>query len=141
MNPFTRVLTKPGSYAPELMAARFGVSMGVAARMSEQVRSEEMWVNDEFQVSKGGAFTTRCTGWPDVIHLSIIPLDGSTGHPWSKFQQIKNMLVGPEYEAIEIYPAESRLVDMGTNYHLWVFITPHFRVPMGWTSRMVGGEW
>jgi len=137
---FIRVAPTPGSFTPELMAARYGVSMEVAERMSEQARSEEMWVNDEFQVSKSGVFVPHLGGWPPMVHLSIIPLDGRTGHPWAEMQQIKNMLMGPEFEAIEIYPAESRLVDMGVNYHLWVFIEPYFRVPIGWNYRMVKGE-
>ena len=58
---------------------------------------------------------------PDLTHLSIKALDRSPVHDWRVFQEIKNMLVGPDYEGIEIYPAESRVVDTANQYHLWVF--------------------
>jgi hypothetical protein len=32
-------------------------------------------------------------------------------HDWRDLQRIKNQLVGPECEAVELYPAESRKVD------------------------------
>jgi len=68
-------------------------------------------------------------------HLSIKDHDRSARHDWRDFQRIKNELVGPEYEAIEIYPAESRLVDTCNQYHLYVFRT--WRPPMGFSSRLV----
>lgn len=34
-------------------------------------------------------------------------------------QRIKNELLGDEYEACELYPAESRLVDGANQFHLW----------------------
>jgi hypothetical protein len=54
------------------------------------------------------------------IHLSIRNFDGTARHDWREFQEIKNTLVGKEYEAIELYPAESRLLDECNQYHLWV---------------------
>jgi hypothetical protein len=68
-------------------------------------------------------------------HLSIKDHDRSARHDWRDLQRIKNELVGPEYEAIEIYPAESRLVDTCNQYHLYVFKT--WRPPMGFSSRLV----
>jgi hypothetical protein len=58
----------------------------------------------------------------DVLHLSIKTNDRAPHHDWRDFQRIKNELIGPEFEAIEIYPAESRLVDTSNQYHLWVLI-------------------
>lgn len=69
------------------------------------------------------------------VHLSIKDHDRSTRHDWRDFQRIKNELVGPEFEAIEIYPAESRLVDTANQYHLYVFAT--WRPPQGFGSRLV----
>jgi hypothetical protein len=54
-------------------------------------------------------------------HLSIRSIDRSARHDWRDFQRIKNELCGPEFEATEVYPAESRLVDMSNQFHLWVF--------------------
>jgi hypothetical protein len=74
---------------------------------------------------------------PTFTHLSIMRLDGGTCNEWSHLQTIKNEIVGPEYEAIELFPAESRLVNTGNQYHLWVHSDPAFRFPLGWSQRMV----
>jgi hypothetical protein len=69
------------------------------------------------------------------VHLSIKDHDRSARHDWRDLQRIKNELVGPEFEAIEIYPAESRLVDTANQYHLFVFRT--WRPPQGFQNRLV----
>jgi hypothetical protein len=53
-------------------------------------------------------------------HLTICRLDKAPARDWQAFQAIKNEIVGPEYEAIEMYPAQSRLMDVTNRYHLWV---------------------
>ncbi len=56
-----------------------------------------------------------------AMYLSIkLKLPNRTYHDWRDFQRIKNELCGPEREAVELYPAESRLVDTADQYHLWV---------------------
>lgn len=39
---------------------------------------------------------------------------------WQHFQQIKNDIVGEDSEAVELYPAMSRVIDTANQYHLWV---------------------
>ena len=56
-----------------------------------------------------------------VIQLGISALDGTARHDWREFQAIKNQLAGPECEAFELYPAESRLLDPSNYYTLWCF--------------------
>lgn len=72
------------------------------------------------------------------VHLSIKDHGRSARHDWRDFQRIKNELVGPEFEAIEIYPAESRLVDTANQYHLYVFKT--WRPPQGFQERLVADQ-
>src|SRR5262245_49857956 len=48
-------------------------------------------------------------GGPFAI-LSITATDDSALHDWRDFQQLKNLLLGPEWEAVELYPSESRLI-------------------------------
>ena len=72
---------------------------------------------------------------PTFIHLAIRRHDEGTCIEWSDLQRIKNEIVGPEYEAIELFPAESRLVNAGNEYHLWVHSDPNYRFPVGWTRR------
>lgn len=69
------------------------------------------------------------------FHLSIKTLDKAPYHDWRDYQRIKNELVGPEYEAVELYPAESRLVDTSNQYHLWCFL--EFKFPFGYKKRDV----
>ena len=91
------------------------------------------FLNDKYQV----AVRDLENGW---VHLSIRNLDGSARHDWREFQQIKNELVGPEHEAIELYPAESRLVDNANQFHLWCIAETNIRFPIGWPDRMVSEQ-
>jgi hypothetical protein len=74
---------------------------------------------------------------PPIVHLTITRLDGQPCKNWRHFQLIKNEIVGPEFEAVELFPAESRLVDMDNEYHLWVNADNGFRFPFGYERRHV----
>ena len=56
-----------------------------------------------------------------MIYLGISNADNTARRDFRHFQAIKNQLAGPEWEAIEIYPAESRLVDPSNCFLLWCF--------------------
>ncbi len=90
-------------------------------------------VNNIYQVSVH--FKTEGV-WEGPIHLAIVRRDRSPVHDWRHLQRIKNEIAGPEREAIEIYPAESRLVDTNNQFHLWVFPEGQV-VPTGFTERQV----
>ncbi len=96
----------------------------------------ELWFNNQYtvhlrrSVDQGGRL-------PDLVHLSIKRKDRKTARDWRHLQRIKNELVGPECEGVEVYPAESRLVDTSNQYHLWVFADPEFRIPWGFGERLV----
>ncbi|MBM3459847.1 MAG: hypothetical protein FJX77_15105 [Armatimonadetes bacterium] len=90
----------------------------------------ELFENDRYQVIR--------REYPDgpfgaYVHLTIRRRDGAACHDWRDFQRIKNELVGPETEGVEIYPAESRLVDTANHYHLWVF--RQYTIPLGMNRR------
>jgi hypothetical protein len=110
-----------------------GEAMMRLVRFVEQTMVGSTFLNDKYQVS----VRNLDNGW---IHLSIRNLDRSARHDWREFQQIKNELVGPEYEALELYPAESRLVDNANQFHLWCLATEGERFPIGWPDRMVSGQ-
>lgn len=67
----------------------------------------------------------------ELTHLSIRRLDREPCHDWRELQRIKNELVGPECEGLELYPAESRLTDTSNQYHLWVINTGE-KINVGW---------
>lgn len=135
MKPFVEASLPPEYSNPQAYMNSFGVSYEQAVRYMENIKDEKYYVNDQYQVHVSKPHSQP--GWPDTIHLSIKRLDKEPLHDWRDLQEIKNMLVGPENEAVEIYPSESRLVDMANQYHLWVFADSSVRIPIGWTTRMV----
>ena len=76
----------------------------------------------------------------DVWHLSIKRHDREPIHDWRDLQEIKNQVCGEHIEAMELYPAESRVVDTANQYHLWALVPPTGapgdapRVPFGFTE-------
>lgn len=71
-----------------------------------------------------------------IVWLSIKRTDRAAIHDWRDMQMIKNMIVGPEVEAVELYPAEDRLVDTSNQFHLWCFLDG-YRLPFGYGERLV----
>jgi len=95
----------------------------------QQMAAVEVYENDIYHVDVNYE--------PPYAHLAIRRHDGRPCKEWLHFQQIKNEIVGAENEAMELFPAESRLVDSTEQYHLWVHTDPHFRFPMGFKGRYV----
>jgi hypothetical protein len=93
---------------------------------AESLNANEYWRNDTYLV-----MVLRS---PDVTRVSINRHDKQPIRNWEDFQAIKNQILGPEAEAAELYPAESRLVNQGNQYHLWCINTPGFQFPFGITS-------
>jgi hypothetical protein len=69
------------------------------------------------------------------VWLSIRNNDRSTRRDWRDFQRIKNEIVGPQVEMVELYPQEDHKVDTSNQYHLWGYNTtePVFtNAGLGW---------
>jgi hypothetical protein len=102
-------------------------------QLEEEVWGAEYFINDLYQVCKRQVKTKDGTHVP-MVQLNIRRRDGKPiFRDWRHFQWIKNELVGEECEAVELYPAESRLVDTSNKYHLWCFTDPNYRLPFGMT--------
>lgn len=71
---------------------------------------------------------------PNGVHLSMRTVENDIRHDWREMQRVKNELVGPEWEAVELYPAESRVVDTANQFHLWCF---PFRLGFGFGAGIV----
>lgn len=93
-----------------------------AIEFVHESRAGECWQNTKYTVLKR-SYTDGS------VHLSIRRNDRAAARDWREFQQIKNQLLGSEEEAVEIYPAESRVVDAANQYHLWS--VPGKRIPLG----------
>jgi len=70
------------------------------------------------------------------VYLTLKRLDKAPMGDWRVKQRIKNALLGDEAEAVELYPAESRLIDESNQYHLFCCLPPE-RFPVGFTNRAV----
>lgn len=130
------LLAQPAEYFQPYFEGRNPTSIEKAKYVEEAVRRmtpARAFVNSLYRVE---LFETPASG-PHFIHLGIQRLDQRPYKEWKHLQQIKNEIVGEEYEAIELFPAESRLVDAGHQYHLWVHRDPTFRFPVGWWLRVV----
>lgn len=93
----------------------------------ETVKTNRIFMNSRYQVN---VRECEAVEGPPMLHLSIKRLDKGVVHDWRELQRVKNEIVGPEREALEIYPAESRRVDSANQYHLWV-LPEGVRVPFG----------
>jgi hypothetical protein len=101
----------------------------------DKVMLDSVYVNDEYQVNMS------CDS--NIIHLSIKRIDKEPIHDWRDLQEIKNIFLGTESEAVELYPAESRLIDSANQYHLWSFIDDNgnpIKFDFGWKARLVDYE-
>ena len=108
----------------------------VRARPLPQLPDDVIFLNSRYQVN------VRHFNCPppfnDGIELSIKTRDKAPFHSWRDLQRIKNELIGTEVEAVELYPAESRLVDTANQYYLYAF--PHYssqKLPFGFKNRYV----
>lgn len=123
---------------PEFFLTHFGMAPNLmeklrfVERLIQTVAAPQVFVND--------TYTVRVRDASPFIQLDIARLDGQPCTSWREFQQIKNELVGPECEAVELFPAESRLVDTANQYHLWVNPNANFRFPFGYHKRVVLDE-
>ena len=126
-----KILYKANSDRPKLS----GKQLRKRAKASiKSLSKDEIWVNNLYQVN----VNREDKQW---IHLSIKRLGKETlqGSAWQHFQWIKNQLIGEEHEGIELYPAESRLVNTANQYHLWVMKHPFPNgfIPCGWNECRV----
>jgi len=102
---------------------------------AEEIKDGEVYCNSVYQVVKRRQESN--TDFPALIWLSIKRKDKAPIRDWRDFQDIKNELVGKYYEGVELYPAESRKVDMANQYHLWIIDDIKFRFPFGFNDRIV----
>lgn len=70
-----------------------------------------------------------------MIHLSIKRHDRRVIDDWRDLQAIKNMIVGPERDAVQVFPRETHLVDTSNQWHLWAYMDDDFVLPFGYHYR------
>ena len=109
--------------------------------------TKEVWANDEYWavLDKQCEIGTHTSflGYP-LWHLAIRRRNEKPLRDWRILQGIKNKVVGEGFEAVELYPADSRIMDVGNVYHLWVLApkqgeTEPPRFPVGAKNPEQGG--
>ena len=117
-----------------MAAAGIPVDEAEVQRIVALERSAKVYRSDKYQVNvyeKQPGFGTNAMTW-----LSIKRVDKEPIHDWRDLQEIKSTILGPDVEAIELYPMESRKVDTANQFHLWCF-PAGTKVPIGWTTGLV----
>ena len=140
MTPFREVTFDPQQLAKAYrQALARGMSEESAQQIVAQMKAQRVYRNDVYQVQ----VTPIPAGHPcgprsdadmpaTMVWLSIKRNNRQPIHDWRELQAIKNALLGPECEAVELYPAGSRLNDGANQYHLWGFTDPTVRFPFGY---------
>jgi len=114
--------------------------------LRKEIGGDEVWRNDLYTVfvRRGVKYTRtqNCLPWINntVTWLSIKRNDRQPFYDWRHFQWIKNQLVGPENEAIQLFPKESRLVDASNQFHVWVLETKGIEFPFGFENRSLSSK-
>lgn len=87
------------------------------------------WCGAERQVDR---VMQRRKGSTRCVMIQVSRRDGGAVVDWRDLQQIKNLVCGAEWEAVEIFPAESRLKDPSNARYLWCTSLPlPFGLPGG----------
>ena len=138
MKPFVRAQLVVPEPTLRAQLASDGLDQATIDAQIKALHAAEVWKNDQFQVIVDRD-PPRGEGFPPLIHLSIRRLDRKPIRDWRKMQAIKNALVGPDHEGVELYPAESRKLDQANQYHLYVLRDPlpAALFPFGATERDV----
>lgn len=128
--PTPWVQMRPGELSPEEVEFARRVAGEAGQSYSPP---DEIWVNPEYQ-----CFVTYLDrrGKAGLLSLSVKRTDKRPAHDWRELQAIKNEVAGWEREAVEIYPAEARLVDEADQTWLWV-MPAGMAVQLGFPVRTV----
>jgi len=116
---FTRFF---GGRAPTLQEKLFWIE--------ERVRETAMWT-----MFRNNLYFVVIEMTSPLIHACIRRHDRRPCTDWNHLQQIKSELIGPEHEAVELFPAESRLVNTTNEYHLWAHPNSGYRFPFGFSTE------
>lgn len=117
-------------------AASKGQDPNTIDDMVAEMEKGECWMNDLYTVQVRRGIDHGLSDDIEMHHLSIRRNDRTAAHDWRHMQWIKNEIVGPECEAVEIYPSEKRVVDTANQFHLWCFADPKNIWPFGWMTSM-----
>ena len=86
--------------------------------------SDETWGNDRYTVNLHFLGGDR----DGFVEMAVHNHNRTPHVPWRHLQQIKNEILGSDREAVQLFPAEDRLVDTANEY--WLYVYPIGKAPM-----------
>ena len=89
----------------------------IAQNDPRMIDIDGVYTDDEFIVERHLVPESRPFEYRLVVHRH----DKKPIGVWRTLQDAKNQAVGPEREAIQVFPPESQVTDTVNHYHLWVF--------------------
>lgn len=128
LQPFTKI---ENASRAEVVGITMRLNVPHGEPLGAYSPDRERWENNEYSVWLDRKY-------PLGVHLAIRRKDLQPAHDWRDLQAIKTALVGPEYEALELYPAESRVMDVANEAHLYVMAGADgapVRIPVGHFGR------
>ena len=98
----------------------------------DDLMNDETWGNDRYTVTVHFLDGDR----DGFVEITIHNHRRTTHIPWRHLQQIKNEVLGADREAVQLFPAEDRLVDTANAY--WLYAYPVGKAPMRNRRTKVG---
>ena len=95
----------------------------------------ETWGNDRYTVNVHYLDGDR----DGFVEVGVHNHNRTPHVPWRHLQQIKNEVLGPDREAVQLFPAEDRLVDTANEY--WIYVYPVGKAPMRNRRTKVGMDY
>lgn len=137
MNPLTRIQVELPTIDDFIEGQRrAGVSVHLARQRYAEHRKAQVWGNERYLVTLHRNYKGEMNAsGPARTMLSVRRIDGRPFGDWADLQIIKNQLLGPEAELVQLFPAESRKVDMVNNY--WFYDNAGQRFKFGAKKREV----
>jgi hypothetical protein len=113
-----------------------GVAVTLAIARYQEHKNLELWANDRYLVQLHRNYQGEMNpNPPPRTMLAVRLISGEPFGNWADLQEIKNQLLGPEAELVQLLPAESRKMDMVNMY--WFYDNAGAQFPFGSRRREV----
>ena len=90
----------------------------------DDLMNDETWGNDRYTVNVHLLDSDR----DGFVELAVHNHNRTPHVPWRHLQQIKDEVMGADREAVQLFPADDRLVDTANEY--WLYVYPTGKAPM-----------
>lgn len=124
------LLSQPPEFFQKIFGGRMPTLQEKLFWIEERVREAATWT-----MYRNSLYLVVIEKTAPLIHACVRRLDGLPCTDWNHLQQIKSELIGPEHEAVELFPAESRLINTANEYHLWAHPKSGYRFPFGFATE------